>query len=203
MKTRMFLAQLVLLALCGTVALAQEKAESKNLFKEYESKFGSPGPEQKFMEPLAGHFKATVRLWMDPNEAPKVHDGELVRKALFDGRFMVTEFECSMKDGEKPFRGIGLLGFDRAHKKWQSVWMDSKDTAIKECFGTYDESKKTWTFTHEGTCPITGKPLKERAVLRIVNDNEQQLDKFVQLGTEKEFKVLEVTLKREQKASGQ
>ncbi len=204
MKTRIFLAQLVLLTLCGAVALADDTAEGKkNLFKEYVEKFGSAGPEHKFLEPLVGHFTAKVRMWADPEQPPKVVEGEAVRKTIFEGRFLVEEFMCDMKNAERPFRGIGFIGFDRGHKKWETVWLDSMDTAMKDSKGTYDESTKTWTFKNEGTCPITGKPLKTREVLHIVNNNEQQFDMYRQLGDEKEFKALEVIFTRQNKASGQ
>jgi hypothetical protein len=203
MKTRIFLAQLLLVTVCGAVVLADDKADNKNLVKEYLDKFGQPGTEHKLMEPLVGHFNAKVRLWMDPAQEPKLYTAEVVRKPIFEGRFIVEEVEGNKKDANQPYRGIGFLGYDRGHKKWEAMWVDSMDTAIRHCHGTYDESNKTWTFKHEGKCPITSQPVKTRETLRIVNGNEQQMEFYRQLGNEKEVKAMEITLTREKKVSGQ
>jgi Protein of unknown function (DUF1579) len=202
MKTRIFVAHLLLLTLCGAVALADDKADGKkNLMKEYFEKFGQPGPEHKLLQPLVGHWQAKMRCWMDPNEAPKVSEGEVVRKAIFDGRFIAEEVTGEIMN--HPFKGIGLMGYDRAKKKFVASWVDNMDTAIRECHGTYDETNKTWTFKHEGTCPITNKHVTMRDTLRIVSDNEQQMDMYRQLGDEKEFKTMEITLKRQNVGKGQ
>lgn len=192
MKMSTLLAQLLVLSLCTAVACAEDK--KSNPFQEYVEKYGPPGPEHKRLEPLVGTWHTKVRCWMDPTQAPQVSEGTLVRKSIMGGRFIQEDVDGTMMD--KPFRGLGLVGFDRAKKKYVATWIDSVSTAMQHSHGTYDEANKTWTFRQEGECPITGKHVRLRDTLHIVNADEQQLDMFRQLGDEKEMKVMEITLTR-------
>src|SRR5262245_8687277 len=107
MRVCTFLAQLMLLAACAAVALAEEKAnDKKNLFQEYLEKFGPPGPEHKLLEPLVGNWNAKVKFWTDPTQPPQASDGTLVRKSLFNGRFVQEDYDGKMMG--QPFQGLGL-----------------------------------------------------------------------------------------------
>jgi hypothetical protein len=196
MKTRTIVAGLVLFAACAAMVVADDKPDHKKLFSEYMEKFGPPGPEHKFMEPLVGTWAAKCKVYMDPNEAPQASDGLLVRKLILGGRFLEEKYDGKMND--KPFQGCGIMGYDRAKKKWIAGWIDSASTGMHGSQGTYDEASKTWTFKKDETCPITGKPVKMRDTLKIVNDNEEHMDMFRQLGDEKEFKFMEIHLTRKQ-----
>jgi hypothetical protein len=196
MMVRTFLAQLVLLAACTAALLAQGQPDGKkNLFQEYVEKFGPPGPEHKLLEPLFGTWHAEVKTWMEPNQSPQLSNGTLLRKSILDGRFVQEDYQGKMLD--KPFHGIGTLGFDRAKGKYVTTWIDSISTAIQMSRGDYDQSARTWTFKHEDDCPITGKRVKMRDTLRIVSPNEQQMEMYRQLGDEKEMKMMEIRLTRE------
>ena len=196
MKRSTFLSQLLVLTACAAVVLAADKAvDKKKLFEEYMQKFGPPGPEHKFLEPLVGNWQAKVKMWMDPSQPPQTGDGTLTRKAILGGRFIQEEYNGKM--GEHPFQGVGTMGYDRAKKKYVSTWMDSMSTAIHMSKGTYDESAKTWTFTNEEDCPITGERVKMRDVLRIVGPDEQQMTMYRQMGGEKEEKMMEITFTRQ------
>jgi hypothetical protein len=192
MRASIVIAQL-LLAAC-TAAVADDKSGNANVFQQYVEKFGAPGPEHKLLEPLVGTWHATVKTWMDPNQPPQVSDGTLVRKSVMDGRFVQEDFDGKMLD--RAFRGCGLIGFDRAKNKFVTTWIDSVTTAIQTASGTYDSYAKTWTFKQEDTCPITGKHVKMRDVLRIVGPDQQQMEMFRQLGDDKEARMMEITLTR-------
>jgi Protein of unknown function (DUF1579) len=195
MKIFTFLASLFLLTTSAGAVLAQEKADDKkNIYKEYMEKFGPAGPEHKLLAPLAGNYSASVKCWMEPDQSPQVSEGTLYRKSIFDGRFIQENFEGKMFD--QAFHGFGMIGFDRAKKKYVMTWLDSVSTSLHMSYGTYDEGTKTWTFKNEDICPITNKPAKSRYTLRIVNGNEQQLEMFMQLGDEKEMRTMAINLAR-------
>jgi len=194
-KASVFFGQALLILVCAAAVLAQQQADTKkNLFQEYMERFGPPGPEHKLLEPLLGTWHAKVSCWMDPGQPPQVSDGTLVRKAIMGGRFIQEDFDGTMMG--KPFQGRGTIGFDRAKKKYVTTWLDSVSTAINMSYGTYNDSLQTWTFTHEDDCPITGKHIKMRDTLRIVNANEERMEMFRQMGNEKEVKVMEIILTR-------
>lgn len=195
MKGRIFMAYALLLTACAALSLAGEKADAnKNLFQEYVEKFGSPGPEHKLLEPLVGSWHAKVTTWLDPGRTPQTSDGTVQRRSIMGGRFIQETCEGKMMD--KPYEGLGTIGYDRAKKRFVSSWIDSMTTAIHLCDGTYDESSKTWTFKHEGECPVTGKHARMRNTLRIVSADEQRMEMFKQLGDAKEVKTMEIVLTR-------
>jgi hypothetical protein len=196
MKLFFCLAQLALFAVCASVSVGESKADDKEkaLFQEYMQKYGPPGPEHKVLDQLVGSYNAKVKTWMAPDQSPEQSTGTLVRKAILGGRFIQEDFDGKMMD--KPFQGIGTVGYDRAKKTYVSTWIDSASTALRMAEGTYDEANKTLILKHEGECPITGKHLKTRDVLHIVSADEQQMEMFRQLGDEKEMKVMEITITR-------
>jgi len=199
MKVRTFLTPLAVLAVCAvsiSVIDAQQNTKEQDLFKVYVEKFGPPGPEHTLLEPLAGTWRAECKLWTDPNQPAQVSEGTLVRKPVMGGRFIQEEFTGKMMD--KPFQGTGQIGYDRAKQKYVTSWIDSMDTALHVSYGTYEPSTKTWTFTSEDKCPITGLPVKMRDTLRIISPNEEHMEMFKQLGQEKEMKTMEIRLTRKQ-----
>lgn len=194
MKTRMFLAYVLLATGCATAVLAEAADDHKKLMQEYYEKFGPPGPEHKQLEPLVGVWQAKCKMWFDPAGEPQVSDGTLTRKSIMGGRFLQEEYDGKFMD--KPFQGCGTMGYDRGKKKWVSTWLDSASTAIHQGYGTYDDSAKTWTFKQEDDCPITGKRVRLRDTLTIVGPDEQRMEMYRQMGDEKEAKVMEITLTR-------
>jgi hypothetical protein len=197
MMVRTFLSTSLLVAACSAALLGgQARADdNKDLFKQYVEKFGPPGPEHKVLEPLIGTWRAEVKMWMDPNQSPQVSHGTLKRKSILDGRFVQEDYQGKMMD--KPFHGIGTIGYDRAKQKYVTTFIDTMSTAIQMAKGDYDQSARTWTFTNEDTCPITGKHVKMRDTLRIVNPNEEIMEMYRQLGDEKMMKTMEIHLTRE------
>jgi hypothetical protein len=193
MRKLVFVAPLLLLT--GFLVGAADKPDaSKNLFQQYIEKYGSPGPEHKQLEPLVGSWNAKVSCWMDPNQPAHKSEGTAERKWILDGRFVEEHFDGKMLD--KPFHGLGVLGFDRARNKFSCLWLDSVVTSMHLSKGTYDESAKTFTFKCEEECPITQKHVRMRNTLRLVSNDEQVMEMHRQLGDEKEMKVLEITFTR-------
>ena len=188
---RSVLAQALLLTMSAAL-LGQDS--NKELFQQYAEKFGPPGPEHKFLEPLAGTWHAACKFWMDPSQSPQMSEGTLVRTSVLDGRFIQEEFAGKLLD--KPYNGKGTIGYDRAKRKFVTTWIDSMSTALHLSYGSYDESTKTWTFKAEEDCPITGKRVKTRDTLRVVSADEQQLEMFRQMGDEKEMRMMEINLTR-------
>lgn len=197
MKWSNLMAACVLLTACAVLGAADDKANDKaKLFQQYSEKFGPPGPEHKFLEPLAGNWQARCRMWFDPAQSPQESDGTLNRKFIFDGRFIQEDYSGQMMG--KPFHGLGTMGYDRAKKRWCAYWIDSVSTAMHLSHGTYDDAAKTWTFKHEDDCPITGERVKMRDTLRIVSPDQQIMEMYRQMGSEKESKMMEITLTRKQ-----
>lgn len=157
-------------------------------------KYSKPGEEHKMLAKSAGTWKSHVKFWMKPGEAPDESDGIMKKKMVMGGRFLQEDYVG--KFGDEKFTGAGLIGYDTRKKKYVNTWADSMSTGIMTAEGTYDPETKTFTYISDQVNPITGKDMKSRDVLRIVNDNEQVFEMYWQLGKDNEFKVMEITYKR-------
>src|SRR5262245_29434084 len=123
---------------------------------------GKPGPEHKKLEPFVGDWTFTLKVWTDPGQPPAELKGTVERKWIMGGRFLqeTAKGECA-KTG-KTFEGLGLLGYDRAQKKFTSVKACGLCGTISQGFSTYDASGKKFTCATEECCPLTGKKVKGR-----------------------------------------
>src|SRR5260370_10479850 len=113
-----------------------------------------PGPEHKLLKDLAGTFDARVTVILAPAKNLE-SKGVMKRQMVLDGRFLHEEYEGSFAD--RPFKGIGLSGYDTIKKKYVSVWADSMTNSIMTSEGTYDEKTKSFHYSGEDMDAITGK----------------------------------------------
>ncbi len=148
-----------------------------------------PGPEHKLLKDLAGTFDARVTVILAPAKNLE-SKGVMKRQMVLDGRFLHEEYEGSFAD--RPFKGIGLSGYDTIKKKYVSVWADSMTNSIMTSEGTYDEKTKSFHYSGEDVDASTGKKLKVRDVLKIAGPDEQTLEMFRQAPGGAEFKMMEI-----------
>lgn len=162
--------------------------------KKKQFEFPKPGPEHKILAELAGTYDATVKAWFGPGE-PSESTGVMKRQTILDGRYLQEEYAGKML--EKAFRGMSLIGFDTQKKKYVTAWIDTLSTGIMITEGTYDAASKTLTSTGEDFDAGTGKKMKGRDVLKIIDADTQLFEMYRQpLDGAKEFKVLEIVYKR-------
>src|SRR5262245_5212550 len=108
MTVRLFFAGIVALAFLGLVGrTVGEPGDKKDPFAEYLEKYGTPGPEHKLLEGLAGTWNAKAKFWMDPSKNPQTSEGTTVRKLVLGGRYLQESYEGKAFD--KPFEGRGVL----------------------------------------------------------------------------------------------
>jgi Protein of unknown function (DUF1579) len=197
MKTRlMLLAGLACACLVSGRALEGGDKKQDDPF----ANLPKPGPEHKMLAKLSGNWTAEVKAWFGPGE-PKESKGTLARKMILDGRYLQETF-----DGEffgTKFKGVGLIAYDTAKKKYVMAWIDNMATGISISEGSYDPKTKAYTYIGEEDGPEMGK-MKTRDVLSIVSDDEERFEMFrtpLKEKDAKEFKVVEITYARKKKAS--
>jgi Protein of unknown function (DUF1579) len=166
--------------------------EKDNPLAAYE-KAGQPGPQHKALQPLVGEWTYTGQVWFMPGAEPLEISGLASRKSILGGRFIQEKVE-NLKPMAN-FTGMGLTGYDNATKKYTAAWVDSMSTSIITSTGTVDKSGKVFTFVGEHRDPVTGKKVKSRDVLRIVDQNRQQMESYREENG-KEIKVMEFTYVR-------
>ncbi len=86
---------------------------------------------------LEGKWEGTTKTWFDPAKLEDESPITGTMKLIFDGRFILHEYESSL--GDKPISGMAIYGFDLNTQKFQCAWIDTfhNGTAIM-----FSESKK-------------------------------------------------------------
>ena len=79
---------------------------------------GTPGAAHKALEPLVGNWTAEVKSWMTPGAPPTVSQATAKSTWVMNGRFVQQEFTGDFMG--KPFRGVGLTGYDNTKKKYSN-----------------------------------------------------------------------------------
>nr|UHJ79945.1 DUF1579 domain-containing protein [uncultured bacterium] len=135
--------------------------------------------------------KSTVRLGPGATVEGR---GKTTVVPIHEGRYYQLTHEGDM--GGQRFSSQGLLGYDNLRKQFVASSTDSFSTNLWVGHGTYDPSKKTYTF--EGETPnVTrdGATLNVRQVRRIV-DNDHYVFEWYENHGDKEIKTLEIEFTR-------
>lgn len=129
-----------------------EKMPSKEEMMEKWKEYSTPGQEHKDLNKMIGVWKYTMKMWMDPAAAPEVTTGKSEVKWTMNGRFV--EQNVSGKSMGQNFTGRAIIGFDKATKKYRSVWYDSMGTGMMIGSGTFN--KDTLEESGTASCPFKG-----------------------------------------------
>jgi hypothetical protein len=179
-----------LTALTGRARAEEPKVPEspKALLKALEEA-GKPGPEHKKLQPFVGDWTLTVKLWTNPSQPPAEAKGTVERKWIMGGRFVQesVKVEC---DG-KSFEGLGLLGYDKAQKKFTTTRVCGLCGTVSHGLATCSESGRKFECTKEECCPITGQKVKGRDEIVIENNDKIVVNVFKTIEG-KELKVMEI-----------
>jgi hypothetical protein len=181
---------LLFLLLMPTTMFAQEEmsAEQKAWMD-----YMTPGPMHEMMAKTVGDWKSKNTFWMDPAGEPMVSEGTAKFEMILGGRYLKST-HYGMVMG-MPMEGINLQCYDNATKEFSATWIDNMGTGMSVSKGTYDEATKTLNFTGTMVDPMSGKELKYRQTIQLLNDNHQVMEMFV-YADGKEFKNMIVELTR-------
>ncbi len=184
--------------LASTRALSQEGQQpsgpSPEQLMEMYAKLSEPGPEHAQFKEAAGTWHTETKMWMGPGE-PDVSSGTSTMEVIFGGRYMVERYRCMMKD--RPFEGMGIVGYDKLKKKYVHVWLDNFGTGFMVSEGTRDEATKTSTYLGEYDDPMTGQKQKHKNVLREVTKDQTVMEMYMVGPDGTEFKSMEITYTRQ------
>ena len=187
-------------ALLGAIAHPVRAADpassaTPNPAMEQAMKLGSPGAAHRALDPLVGHFNATIRTWMKPGDPPMVSKGVSDNSWILDGRFVKQDYKGDWNG--QPFQGLGLTGYDNLRAEYQSMWIDNMDTGMMTATGNFDATNSTLKQEGHFSCPITGeKDRWYRSELKIVNKDQQVYSSYGKDPTGKEFKGMEIVYTR-------
>lgn len=133
--------------------------------------------EHAALAKLAGRWSVKQTLWTPPGGAPAVDHGEAEFSMVLDGRHLRQDLRIAAKD--KPFEGLGYIGYDAAAKRFFSTWMDVNFTGLIVAEGQYDAAAKRYVFKAE--IPNSARPgtmIALREVMSIQDDDHFAYDYY-------------------------
>ena len=187
---------LSMLCLSASTAQSQEKpseAERAKMMAAY-AELSKPGPEHKQLESLVGTWDQDIKFWLQPGKPPMTVKGRCQNKMILGGRFLLSEAKA---EGPMAFENMTIIGFDRRHKKYTTVSLDTEGTYYVTAAGPFDDSRKAIVMYGEDIDPALGHTQKYDMVIRITSPTTYVLEVIFKdpehTGGQKEFKVVEVT----------
>jgi hypothetical protein len=171
-----------------------KKAAEMQKMMEAMQAYATLGPEHARMKAMAGTWDVSTQWWMEPGAPAQTETGKVEMKPVLADHYLLQEFSGNMMG--QPFQGWGLMGYDNALKKYESVWADSMGTGLYWAEGTASKDGNTINFTTEGTDPMKKKIVKGRQVLRFEGDKKVVMEMYGPSMKGKEYKVMEITYTR-------
>jgi hypothetical protein len=165
------------LFLISTRGQAQQPAEEEMQKKAAMSMaLAGPGDEHKILEKMVGTWDQEIKFFMDAGAEPMVMTAKSTNTLVLGGRFLQME----SKGGSPPMviESLNLVGFDRRHKRYTQVGMDTMGTYYVTAAGTYDESAKTMTLSGSDEDPIIGHVQEYDFVYHFEDDDKYVFEVF-------------------------
>lgn len=183
---------LIVLTLFFSGSAFAQNAEMDAMMKAW-TDYMTPGKEHKELGTSVGNWKASLKMWMDPTQAPTEMESRVSNEMILGGRYLVSKYKGEMMG--MPFEGISTLGFDNATKKYVSSWIDNMGTGLMYMEGMWNDAVKGIEFKGMGVDPVSGKEVPMRQVFMIKDDKTQVMEMY-DSKTGKELKTMEIVLKR-------
>ena len=120
--------------------------------------YATPGEAHKVLEPSVGKWTLKVKQYMQPGAPAVESDATSEVEWIMENRFVQEKVNGTFMG--KPFKGMGVCGYDNLKKKYVSTWIDNMGTGIMASEGTWDAASKTLSTVGECPDPMTGKFLK-------------------------------------------
>ncbi|MFC5435277.1 DUF1579 family protein [Rhodanobacter umsongensis] len=116
---------------------------------------------------LSGHWTVRQSMWTDPAAPPVIDHGAATYAMVLGGHHLQQNLRIA---SDKPFEGLGFIGYEDATGKYYSSWMDTHFSGIVLVRGDYDASSRSYTFAGE-MANKGGAPIPVREVMRIADND--------------------------------
>jgi hypothetical protein len=196
MRTRVSLLLALVLALGFAAGQVFSRDDTSRALEDWEKAIernSTPGPEHAQLKALEGNFEVYTKAVVDPSEPAREAKGTCEDRVIFGGLFVKEDFEGTCPFTGKALRGVSYTGFDRAKGKYVQTWVDSLSSGIMFQEGKADPSGKVITFNRTSVDPVTGREIKTRSVLTIVDEDKHTYEMFRLGPAGKEFRALALT----------
>jgi hypothetical protein len=172
----------------STGVFAQSEQEMK-MWMEYMT----PSEVHKMMSAWDGEWNEEITFWPAPGAPEQSMKATCTNRMLLGGRYQEGKHAGDFSG--MPFEGLGTLAWDNHTKTFISTWIDNMGTGMMILYGKWDAKTKTINFTGEMTDAATGKVLKVREELVVVDDKTQMLTQYTMMDG-KEHKNMQIKMTR-------
>jgi hypothetical protein len=177
----------------STEEVAMAIPDSATIAKAWQD-YATPGEQHALMAKDNGVWTEEMTFWEHAGAEPSKMTMTAESKMILGGKFQEMTHKGDMYG--MPFEGKSTLAFNNAEGKYVSTWIDNMSTGISVMKGTYDAPTKSYTMIGEVIDPITKKPKTSKEILTIIDDNTQKMEMY-DIGFDgKEFKNMEIIMKR-------
>jgi len=157
---------------------------------------GKPGPEHKKLEPFAGQWTFTMKVFTDPSQPPALLKGAIERKWIMGGRFLQETMRGECAKTGKTFEGMGLVGYDAGQKKFSLVKACGLTGTLSSGLVSCDSTGTRFECVKEECCPLTAQKIKGRDEVVIENNDRIVMNVYKTFG-DREVKVIEMVSLRQ------
>jgi len=191
MKTifKIFPALICMLAFTPAFSQNDNEAAAQKAWMAYMT----PSNAHQMLAKSNGEWNEEMTMWMEPGAEPVKSTATAVNKMILGGRYQHSTHTGNVMG--MPFEGVAITGFDNIKKVYVSTWIDNMGTGIMYSEGKWNEATKSVEFKGTGVDPMSGKELKIRQVMKIVDDNTETMEMFTTVDG-KEFKSMEIKMTR-------
>jgi len=167
-----------------------DSAQTEQAWKDY----ATPGFAHKMMADEQGSWNVTMTFWTNPDALPEAYTSTAEVRMILSGHYQETFYSGTMMG--MPFEGKSTLAYNNKSGEYTSTWIDNMGTGMMITKGHYDEAVKAINLTGQMIDPITGKNISMREVYTFVDANTRKLETYDTKQGQKEFKSMEIVLKR-------
>jgi len=130
--------------------------------------FVTPGPAHKALEPLVGEWNLEAP-WTGMVKATTR------RQWVLGGRYLQEELTGEIN--QKPYQGLGIMGYDNFRKKYFSTWIHTVATSFAISEGTMDAEGKVLTLLGKADDPMTGQKDKPtKCIIHILGPDKHTIE---------------------------
>jgi len=156
------------------------------------AEMGKPTKNHELIKQFEGTFKSTVKMWMGPGD-PMVSTGVMVNTMVLNGLYLQHEYKGDPNPGPFPsFAGKGFFGFNKRTNQFEGLWIDTACSWMGVEKGQVDGAGKVWTMYEDTTDPMTGKPMKKKSIIKVLDKDRHSMEMFFQQAGQPEHKCMEI-----------
>jgi hypothetical protein len=173
--------------------VVSEKSDESNEVMAKWQAYSTPNENHRVLDVFVGSWDYTVKWWLQAGSEPETSTGVSNIKWILGGRFLQHSVVGNSK--ERPFEGMGIIGFDNSKNQYVAFWMDTMATGVMTADGKYDSNKKTLTENGTFMDPVSGKK-SFKGITTIISNDKYKYEMYTSGTDGKEFLNLEIIYTR-------